>query len=567
MCVFLCCILFACQKKNIPTKTYTPNKDSIALQVILDTIKVRKERRKNFPDVNKFKAFLDQYSIDTTKGGNEVTIVLQKDRIVLDSLTFFIYKENNNKSFWNDTAKCNRIIQLLKNANYDGLLPKDYGIPALDSMYKKCFLKKGRRSDTLYWRLELEVTKNYLHFLKHVRFGKTNPEDIFDDWDYKKDGHLPHTPSEYSKLLGRHPDSVLSEFRPQYPMYKILRDVLYRLDSIKHNPHYEWDLIPYIGKDLKLGDTASVIIKIKHRLLSVGIGSQDSITSLFDEELLATLSYFQQHVGLTANGKIDKATINKLNFTVQEIEDVVRVNMERCRWLAKGVLPNYYIIVNIADFNLRIYKDEKQVYKTKVVVGSTNKETPIFHSKMTTIEFNPHWTVPISISGNEILPKLKSDPEYLSRNNMELLRGDSAVHVTDFSSYSKNNFPFVVRQRPGGDNSLGRVKFLFPNPYSVYLHDTPSKSLFEKDIRAFSHGCVRIYKPLDLAAFLLAEQGITPKNINEIVESGKNTVVGLKTRIPIFITYWTCFTDDKNQVFFFKDIYGRDKKIIKELNN
>jgi L,D-transpeptidase YcbB len=251
---------------------------------------------------------------------------------------------------------------------------------------------------------------------------------------------------------------------------------------------------------------------------------------------------------------------------LQEIEDVVRVNMERCRWLLKGELPDHYIIVNIADYYLRIYKNDKEVYKTKVVVGATNKETPSFHSKMTAIEFNPHWSVPLSISHDEILPRLKTDPDFITRNNMELMLGDSVVNITDFSTYTKKNFPFTIRQKPGVDNSLGVVKFIFPNRYSVYFHDTPSKSLFEKDIRAFSHGCVRVHKPLDLANFILADEGFTPKQISEIVKSGKNTVIGLKKRIPVIITYWTCGIDAKNQVYFFKDIYGRDKLILKELN-
>jgi L,D-transpeptidase YcbB len=148
-----------------------------------------------------------------------------------------------------------------------------------------------------------------------------------------------------------------------------------------------------------------------------------------------------------------------------------------------------------------------------------------------------------------------------------LLRRDSVVYITDFSSYSKDNFPFVIRQKPGENNSLGKVKFLFPNPYSVYFHDTPSKSLFEKDTRAFSHGCVRVQKPLDLATFLLSDQGMTRKQIDEVVKNGKNTAIALKTKIPVIITYWTCFIDQKNHLVFFKDIYGRDKLILKELDN
>ncbi|HWZ23215.1 MAG TPA: L,D-transpeptidase family protein, partial [Cytophagaceae bacterium] len=495
-----------------------------------------------------------------------VPIAIGNEKLVLDSLTVNVYKANNHNSFWNDSSECHHIINLLSDSRFDGLRPQDYGIPKLDSMFKACFMVKKQKNDTLYWKLELAVTQNYLRYLNHLRFGKTNPEEIYKDWDYKRDSHLPYTPAEFSKFLIQNPDALLKELRPQYAMYSILRNVLYTVDSIGQTNTFEWDAIPYPGKDLKPGDSSAVIVKIKHRLLSVGLGHEDPATAVFDDDMLTALNYFQQHVGLTPNGKVDKATIAKLNFNLQEIKDVVTVNMERCRWLLKGELPESYIIVNIADYYLRVYKNSKQVYKTKVVVGATNKETPLFHSQMTTVEFNPHWTVPISIIETEILPKLKTDPTYLSRNNMELLKGDSVIQVTDFSPYTKNNFPFVIRQKPGVDNSLGLVKFLFPNTYSVYFHDTPAKSFFEKDVRAFSHGCVRVYKPLDLAALLLSDQGVTPKYISEIIKSGENTPITLKTKIPVIITYWTCFTDEKNQVFFFKDIYGRDKLILTELN-
>jgi murein L,D-transpeptidase YcbB/YkuD len=561
----LLCFTISCQKKLVPVKSPQINQDSIALMAIIDSLKkVKKEKRKNFPEVSKFTNYLKSNLKDSTQ--KNCTLDLKGEKIFIDTLTLSVYKANNLSGFWNKKEKCLHIIELLHDSYYDGLSLKDYGIPALDSMYKDCFLTKKKRNDTLYWKLEIAVTKNFLHYLNHLRFGKTNPETIFKDWDYKRDPHLPYSAAQFATLLNDDPDKLVKELRPQYEMYDILRTQLYNLEDVKKNKFFEWDPIPYIGKDLKPGDTAAVIVKIKQRLLAVGLGHEDTLSNVFNENLLEALNYFQQHVGLTPNGKIDKTTISKLNFTVQEIEDVIRVNMERCRWLLKGELPDYYILVNIADYYLRIYKNDKEVYKTKVVVGATNKETPLFHSKMTTVELNPHWTVPISISGNEILPRLKSDPTFLSRNNMELLQGDSVVQITDFTPYSKNYFPFVIRQKPGDDNALGQVKFLFPNPYSIYLHDTPSKSLFEKDIRAFSHGCVRVHKPLDLAAFLLADQGITAKHIHEILISGKNTPIGLKTRVPVIITYWTCITDQKKQVFFFKDIYGRDKVILKELN-
>jgi len=494
-----------------------------------------------------------------------------------DSLTLAIYKANHYMSFWHDSLRCRLVIQALKDSRFDGLTPKDYGIPALERMFDK-YLTVGKKiDDTLsqqiaYWKLELSITQNYLHYLKNLRFGKANPEIIFRDWDYKREYLLPYTAKEFSVIMKSNFYTLISEFRPQYPIYKVLSSVLYMLDSAKQNKSATWDVIPYVGRDLILGDTSWVISKIKQRLLSVEISHEHSAThqgtfsNLFDGELLRMLNYFQPHVGLKRNGRINKATVVKLNFTLEKIEDATRVNMERCRWLLKGELPNYYVLVNIANYTLQIYKNNQQVFKAKVIVGKPDKKTPIFHSQIATIEFNPYWTVPTSIAGAELLPKLKANPNYLSRNNMELIKGGSAVQIVDFSAYSRRYFPVVIRQKPGENNALGKVKFLFPNPYSVYLHDTPSKSLFERDERAFSHGCIRVHKPMDFAAFLLSEQGVSPEDIAAIVGTGRNTAIALKTKIPIIITYWTCSIDEKNHVFFFKDIYGRDKAILKALN-
>jgi murein L,D-transpeptidase YcbB/YkuD len=553
--VVLTSLLFvACQKKNIPVTSQTsPTKDSIKEEP--KEIVVQKPSKRLFTDTAGFQHLLE------SEGPK---ILIDGEKMELDSLTLNVYAANKNRPFWNDTSKCQHLIYLLEQSRFDGLKPSDYACPSLKYIYNSCY-NKGFHYDSLFWKLELLVTQNYLKYLHHLRFGKTNPESIFKDWDYVRDSHIPHTPAELSELMAQHPDSLVAEFRPQYNMYKVLQGVLYKVDSIGHNTFYEWDPIPYIGKDLKRGDTSWVIVKIKQRLLSVGLGHQDSATTQFDDDLLASLSYFQQHVGITPNKKIDKVTIHKLNFTLTEIQDVVRVNMERCRWLPKGELPNHYIMVNIADFNLRIIKNDQEIYKTKVVVGKTNKETPLFHSKMSSIEFNPHWTAPRSISTGEILPILKKNSEYLSKNNMELLLGDSVVQITDFSKYNENNFPFSVRQKPGADNALGLVKFVFPNRYSVYFHDTPSKSYFERDERAFSHGCIRVYKPIDLATFILAGEGFTSKQVTDIVNSKENKVIGLRNRIPVIVTYWTCYSDKNDQVYFFKDIYGRDKVILKEL--
>jgi murein L,D-transpeptidase YcbB/YkuD len=248
--------------------------------------------------------------------------------------------------------------------------------------------------------------------------------------------------------------------------------------------------------------------------------------------------------------------------------DIIRVNMERCRWINND-LPREFLLVNIADYHLYIFRDRQVDYECRVVVGKEFHETPVFTSDIKYVVFNPTWTVPFSIASKEILPKLKKDPNYLQNRNMTLLRGQEEVNpsTVDFSQYSQNRFPFTIRQEPGPNNALGLVKFIFPNKYAVYLHDTPSKSYFEKSDRAFSHGCVRVKDPLILAEQLLGDKGYDSEKIASVIKSKKLQNVYLSKPMPVMLMYWTCYENDLDgRIYFYKDVYGRDKKILSELN-
>ncbi len=242
--------------------------------------------------------------------------------------------------------------------------------------------------------------------------------------------------------------------------------------------------------------------------------------------------------------------------------------MERCRWVEHS-LPDEYLLVNITGYQLNYIKGKKVDYSTRIVVGEEDHRTRVFHAILMNVEFNPYWTVTRNIATEEILPILKRDLSYLDRNDMVLLRGEEVVnpYELDINTYSKDNFPFTVRQSPGAKNALGVVKFNMPNPHFIYMHDTPSKADFEKNGRAFSHGCIRVYKPLDLAEYLLKNQGFTKEQINSMVNKGENIVIGLQKKIPVLITYWTYYKDlSTGKTVFYKDIYGRDQLVIKELN-
>lgn len=288
---------------------------------------------------------------------------------------------------------------------------------------------------------------------------------------------------------------------------------------------------------------------------------------VFDEELHNTVKEFQKHNGLDADGIAGKNTFEILNMTISDRLDILRVNMERCRWLNND-LPEEFLLVNIADFHLYIFKNRQVDYHSRVVVGKEHHETPVFTSSIKYVVFNPTWTMPYSIASKETLPKLKRDPQYLQQRNMTLLRGGKVIDpsTVDFNKYSQKNFPYTIRQEPGSNNALGLVKFIFPNKHAVYLHDTPSKSYFNKTDRAFNHGCVRVQNPLVLAEQLLGDKGYDKKKISEVLKSKKTTNVYLTKALSVMIMYWTCYSDENNnKIYFYRDIYGRDKALLSEL--
>jgi murein L,D-transpeptidase YcbB/YkuD len=241
--------------------------------------------------------------------------------------------------------------------------------------------------------------------------------------------------------------------------------------------------------------------------------------------------------------------------------------MERLRWL-NNTFPEEFILVSIASYNLYLYKNNEVDYQCRVVVGKEHTKTPVFTSKIKYVVLNPTWTVPYSIASKEILPKLKKDNHYLQNRNMTLLKGGKAIDPlnVDFSRLSSGNFPYTIRQEPGPNNALGLVKFIFPNKFSVYLHDTPSKSYFNRADRAFSHGCIRVQNPLILTELLLADKGYDMAKINEVLKKKETKTVHLSKEMPVMLMYMTCYENMENdKIYFYQDIYGRDKRILNEL--
>jgi murein L,D-transpeptidase YcbB/YkuD len=295
---------------------------------------------------------------------------------------------------------------------------------------------------------------------------------------------------------------------------------------------------------LKLGDSSQTIAQIRHRLFILEDIAADSKSAVYDDVLAAGILKYQKRNGIQENKSITQKVITSLNIPMEDRIKTITVNMERCRWIdVDADKARELIVVNIPSYRLTYFKEGKPVLTSNVVVGKDMNKTVIFSADMRYIVFSPYWNVPASIIKKEIKPGMAKNKNYLAQHNMEWNNG-------------------TVRQKPGPKNSLGLVKFLFPNSNSIYLHDTPSKNLFNEEKRAFSHGCIRVAKPVELANEILKDDtNWTPEKIDAAMHKGKETWHTLKNKIPVYIGYFTAWVDDEGVIHFYDDVYQRDDRL------
>ncbi len=315
-----------------------------------------------------------------------------------------------------------------------------------------------------------------------------------------------------------------------------------------------WQPITITGKSLKLGAFSPAVLQVKQRLQLTGDLTIPDTSLVFNDTLQAAVKSFQVRHGYTPDGVIGASVLKEMNVPVQTRLEQILINMERMRWMPNEPASDNLIVVNIPEYILHMYEGKKKVWDMNVVVGKEGNNTTVFTGDLNQVVFSPHWNVPESIVKVEILPKMASDPGSLQAQNMEIV-----------SENGGNGLP-SIRQLPGGKNALGNVKFLFPNSFNIYFHDTPSKSLFDKDKRAYSHGCIRLSDPTKMAQYLLRNQSEwTPEKIDEAMNAGEEKFVKVKKAVPVFITYYTAWVDDNGQLNFREDIYKHDKDLARRM--
>ena len=413
-------------------------------------------------------------------------------------------------------------------------------------------------------RLELSLSQALVRYAGDMSAGALVPSKV------DKEIHVfPERPQVATLMtsavsspdLGRWLDALA----PRDAGYEKLRVLYARLQ--KEAQAGGWRATLSEGGTLRLDDQGPRVTQLRARLAELGEPApQTPRPELFDAGLEQAVKSFQTRHGLNSDGLAGRRTFQALGADVGFRMRQVAVNLERMRWAATD-LGRKFILVNQADYTMRLYDDGQLTHQARVVVGQRRHRTPEFIDKMDHLVVNPSWNVPRSITMNEILPALKEDPTYLQRKNMNLIATDggpvpvdTAAH--DWSQYGGGYFPYRVKQSPGDFNSLGRVKFMFPNQFAIYLHDTPSKNLFARDARAFSHGCVRVENPFELAYILLAPQYDDPRAaFQALLDSGKERWVHLDEPVTVNLTYRTAWVDENGDAQFRADIYGRDESV------
>ena len=473
------------------------------------------------------------------------------------------YQTFGGELLWLASSRANALISRLKNAEADGLDPNDYPSKQLATISAT-----GPSADKRGLAIiELYFSSAFLEYASDLKVGRFLPSKV--DPNFFIESRTIDQQAALKDLAQTDSiDRFFDAWQPPGQRYAALRTVLakYRALAAKGG----WNTVP-LGESIKPGMSDPRIPAIRTRLsltdaASGEVGAAEG--QLYGNALVEVVKRFQARQGLEGDGVIGSTTIVAMNVPVQERIKSIILAMERLRWMPEN-LGQQYLIVNIAGFELRRVNAGKVEERMAVVVGKPYHRTPVFSDRIRFLEFNPYWNVPPDIAVNEELPVLRRNPAGLSAQGFEVVRGNqvSDPSSVDWSSVGPGHFPYQLRQRPGPNNALGRVKFMFPNPHNVYLHDSPARNLFERNVRAFSHGCIRLSRPLDLAEQVLrvgGVQGWTKERINDVVASTKNTVVNLREPLPVHITYLTAWADD-GVANFRQDIYGHDAKLLAAL--
>lgn len=480
------------------------------------------------------------------------------------SLPLF-YEANGFRSVWRQRPgepAAARLIEAILAAAADGLDPADYHLDALRRRLDATAPTPHELAE-----LDLLLTDAFLLLGSHLLLGRVHPETLDPEWlALRRNADL--VPVLEAALESGDPVAALDGLRPRSPRYAALREGLLRLRRIDADGG--WGEVDD-GDPLEPGMRDPRVAQLRRRLgreaATPDAGPAGPDVELYDEALAASVRAFQARHGLTPDGVVGRGTLAALNVPAAARARQVEVNLERWRWLPED-LGDRHVEVNIPGFSVELVDRGETTLRLRAIVGRQYTETPSFSGRMTYLVLNPTWHVPLSIAVREEFPAIKRDPSRLEHLGFELVDRTTnevaAAADVDWEATPRElSERYALRQGPGPQNALGVVKFMFPNAYNVYLHDTPGRNLFAQTSRGFSHGCVRVERPLTLADALLAgDARWTPERVRETVEGGRETTVMLQAPVPVHLLYWTAVIDrETGDLGFREDLYGRDARV------
>ncbi len=471
-----------------------------------------------------------------------------------------VYQYHQNKALWLNDSNITTAIQWLKNAGNHGLDTTQLSINELLVFQKELAI---RDSNFAYQRaiFDLQLTHKVQKLGYQIRYSNLKPTDFYATWNF--DAPKTISDSVWINLIANNKADQLNAFFS--PKHKLYQQLSQQLEWLNHQHDSVFQKIINPGFSLRKGDSNQYVVPLRLRLLPA-----DSLHKMvFDDDLHHAVINFQKQHGLYADGIVGAKTYYFLNLSKKEQQNMIKMNLEKLRWLSDYQLQSG-IVVNIPTMELTLYQTDSLVFQTEVIVGKYKNQTPVFHSNLDYVVFNPCWTVPNSIASKKMLPRLQKDSTYLQNRNMFITQNGKEINPCDidFSKYNTNYFPFKIFQRTSSSNALGAVKFMFDNKYSIYLHDTPGKSLFQKSNRALSHGCVRVNRATTMAERILHDIDGQTTPHQYYYKKGYPIKVYLKKPISLSIVYFNYWYDNKTkQLVYNSDIYHKDRKLLETIAN
>lgn len=487
-----------------------------------------------------------------------------------DSDTASFYAGRDYQPVWSGDAKnILALITAIEQAPDHGMTVSRYNLANLELLWAA-----GDAPEQLA-ALEIQAAQSFVKFAKELKAGILDPRNVpnpnleeDDDVEMYATRYVPKTSELLTNVASATDMSAFYQsLQPSAPEYAQMLKLKQELEALISSNG--WGAVVPKGETLRLGNSGTRVVALRKRLEHRGYDVNDLSSTSYDEALLEIVKIFQNDYGVNADGVVGPQTLASINAQPDGRLKQVIVNLERMRWMNYD-LGDRHVYVNIPDFRASIIDSDEPILSFRVVVGKGDFQTTEFSDVMTHLIINPSWNVPFSIASEEYLPKLRTDPTVLLRENISMMvRGTEQVvdaTMLDYSYFTEENFPFFLKQLPGADNALGRVKFMFPNRFNIYMHDTPAKSLFAKDARAFSHGCVRVHKPLEFAYALLSLQADDPETLfSTALATGEETQINLAKPVPVHIVYRTAWVDLDGESQFRHDVYGRDALVLNAL--